>query len=90
MEVEVIIAALICVASITLGAWLWWRFPIFSELALPTEWQHIGDQINSAMIFARTDFANVPVIFHDSLSTVRQISRANSASSRNTEKLALC
>jgi hypothetical protein len=25
----------------------------------PTEWQHIGNQIDAAMIFARTDFVNV-------------------------------
>jgi hypothetical protein len=25
----------------------------------PTEWQGIGDQIDAAMIFARTDFVNV-------------------------------
>jgi hypothetical protein len=25
----------------------------------PTEWQHIGNQISAAMIFARADFVNV-------------------------------
>jgi hypothetical protein len=32
-----------------------------SSIAIPqpTEWQRIGDQINAAMIFARTDFVNV-------------------------------
>jgi len=25
----------------------------------PTEWQHIGNQIHAAMIFARADFINV-------------------------------
>src|SRR6476661_2420120 len=25
----------------------------------PTEWQHVGNQINSAMILARSDFAKV-------------------------------
>jgi hypothetical protein len=25
----------------------------------PTEWQHIGDQIEAAFIFARADFVNV-------------------------------
>ena len=24
----------------------------------PTEWQHIGNQINAALIFARADFVN--------------------------------
>jgi hypothetical protein len=25
----------------------------------PTEWEHIGDQIDAAMIFTRSDFVNV-------------------------------
>ena len=64
--------------------------PMIFAIPQATDWQRIGNQINAVMIFTGTDFAKVRVIFHDSLSTVRQISRANSASSRNTEKLALC
>ena len=32
-----------------------------SKLAVPqpTEWQHIGNQIDAAMIFARADFVSV-------------------------------
>jgi len=29
----------------------------------PTEWQSVGNQINAAFIFARTDFVNVRVHF---------------------------
>jgi hypothetical protein len=28
-------------------------------ISQPTEWQRIGDQIDAAMIFTRTDFVNV-------------------------------
>ena len=37
MEIEVIILLTIGVAWVSFGAWLWWRFPIFSELALDTD-----------------------------------------------------
>jgi hypothetical protein len=37
------------------------RFLIGEQLSgkqQPTEWQHIGNQIDAAMIFARADFVN--------------------------------
>src|SRR5207253_1020138 len=27
------VSALICIASVIFGAWLWWRFPIFYDVA---------------------------------------------------------
>jgi len=30
-----------------------------SAIPQPTEWQHIGNEINTAMIFAWSDFVNV-------------------------------
>ena len=36
-----------------------------SRVLIPqaTEWQHIGNQIDAAFIFARADFVNVHIIF---------------------------
>jgi hypothetical protein len=28
-----VVIALICIASVIVGAWLWWRFPIFYDMA---------------------------------------------------------
>jgi alkanesulfonate monooxygenase SsuD/methylene tetrahydromethanopterin reductase-like flavin-dependent oxidoreductase (luciferase family) len=33
-------------------------------VAEPTEWQHIGDQIDATTIFARTDFVTVLWVGH--------------------------
>jgi hypothetical protein len=30
-----------------------------AQLPQPTEWQHVGDQIDAAFVFARSDFVNV-------------------------------
>jgi len=32
---------------------------IWFAVPQPTEWQHIGNQINTAVIFVRSDFVNV-------------------------------
>jgi hypothetical protein len=32
---------------------------IWRAVPQPTEWQHVTDQINAAMIYARADFVNV-------------------------------
>src|SRR5437773_1406259 len=39
----------------------------------PTEWEHLGDQINTAFIFARSDFVNV----RESARLLRCVARRN-------------
>ena len=49
-------AAMLCVAE-NVADRVWVAVP------QPTEWQRIGNQINAAMIFARTDLINVHIHF---------------------------
>jgi hypothetical protein len=61
-----------------------------SPLPQATEWQRIGDEIGAAFIFARTDFVKVRIIFHGRFLRSGKFFEQNSASSRNSKKLALC
>jgi len=39
---------------------------VWITIPKPAEWQHIGNQIGSAMIFARSDFINVEACLRES------------------------
>jgi len=43
---------------------------ILPSIPEPTEWQHIGNQVNTAMIFARPHFLGVQSLFHNILSFI--------------------
>jgi hypothetical protein len=61
-----------------------------SPLPQPTEWQRVGNQIDTAMSFSRADFVKVRVIFHGRFLRSGKFFEQNNANSRNTKKLALC